>query len=303
MIYMRRNKEETLKDLLPTKDERIVFCKPSALQIELYKHLLSLPDFDYLRRANIPCDCGVNKRFFIEYQRLNSRDEQIAYQRRHRNDIIPRKKCCYKVRKATDLQDSVLWRQNHESNEPCDQDSCPLCICLPAVTVLSKLSSHVSLLQAEVPTSQIDRHVEPRKWEAARQMEEQAKVFLPDHLLGELPGGSRYQNNGMMNDHSKLSGKMAVLKSLLKAIDEQQGRVLLFSSSTKMLSLIEDFVKSEGYSYSRMDGQTETTKRNEIVEIFKRDNTVFVFLLSTKAMGLGLNLTEAAFVIIFDVEW
>ena len=70
-----------------------------------------------------------------------------------------------------------------------------------------------------------------------------------------------------------------------------------------MLDLIEDFIKSEGHTYLRMDGATDTTRRGEIVDIFKRDTSSFLFLLSTKAMGLGLNLTEAAFVIIFDVDW
>lgn len=299
-IYKSRLKENILKDLLPMKDERVVFCEPSALQVVIYKHLIKLPDFDYLRKANMPCECGVNKRFFAEYQRLTSREEKIAYQRQHRDDIIPRKHCCFTVPTPEHLPRAVIWRQNHEKNEPCEK--CPYCISLPVLTVLNKLSSHVSLLQVEVPPNQIDQHIDFKKWKSAKQLMEQAELFLPDHLLGELPGTSRVQKNGLMNAHCKLSGKMAVLKKLLVAI-KSQGRVLLFSSSTKMLDLIEDFIKSEGHSYLRMDGSTCTTKRNEIVDIFKRDTNSFVFLLSTKAMGLGLNLTEAAFVIIFDVEW
>lgn len=301
IIHKRRLKEQELKDLLPMKDERVVFCKPSTLQVKIYKHLLRLPDFEYLSKANIPCGCGVNKRFFVEIQRLTSREEQIAFQRANKNNIITRKDCCFPAPAPPDIRDAVIWRQNHENDELCVK--CPFCICLPVLTILNKLSSHVSLLQVEMPKSQIDEHAEPKKWKEAEQLEEQAEVFLPDHLLDELPGKSRVQRNGLMNDHCKLSGKMAVLKRLLSAIDSQQGRVLLFSSSTKMLNLIEDFIKSEGYSYLRMDGSTDTTRRTEIVDIFKRDTNSFVFLLSTKAMGLGLNLTEAAFVIIFDVEW
>lgn len=281
------------------KDERVVFCEPTKLQVEIYQHLIKLPDFDYLRKANLPCDCGVNKRFFVEYNGLASREEKIAYQRQHRDDIIPRKHCCFISPNTNDLPKAVIWRQNHEDQDPCEK--CPYCIILPALTILNKLSSHVSLLQVEVPPNQIDEQREPKRRKAAEELMEQANIFLPDDILKKLPGGSRVQKNGMMNEHCELSGKMGVLQKLLEAI-EPQGRVLLFSSSTQMLNLIEDFIKSVGHSYLRMDGSTDTTSRNEIVDKFKRENQ-FIFLLSTKAMGLGLNLTEASFVIIFDVEW
>ena len=298
-IYKRRLKEHILKDLLPMKDERVVFCQPTTLQVEIYKHLIDLPDFDYLRKANLPCGCGVNKRFFVEYKRLASREEKIAYQRQHRDDIMPRKHCCFTSPTPEDRPNAVIWRQNHDDNEPCVK--CPYCIILPAMTVLNKLSSHVSLLQVEVPPHQIDERTEPKKWKTANELMEQAKLFLPDRILDKLPGQSRVQKNGLMNEHCELSGKMGVLQKLLVAI-EPQGRVLLFSSSTQMLNLIEDFIKSNGHSYLRMDGSTDTTSRNEIVDKFKSGND-FIFLLSTKAMGLGLNLCEASFVIIFDVEW
>jgi SNF2 family DNA or RNA helicase len=81
-------------------------------------------------------------------------------------------------------------------------------------------------------------------------------------------------------------------QKLLHAINAQQGRVLLFAISTKALDLIENYILSMGkYSYLRMDGQTTTAKREEIAKEFRASNT-FVFLLSTKAMGLGLNLTQ-----------
>lgn len=61
-VYLRRSKEEKLADLLPTKDERIIFCEPSPLQKELYKYIIDQPDFLLLRHKNAPCDCGVNQK-------------------------------------------------------------------------------------------------------------------------------------------------------------------------------------------------------------------------------------------------
>lgn len=96
---------------------------------------------------------------------------------------------------------------------------------------------------------------------------------------------------------------MAAVDTLLQDIKRQQGRILLFSSSTQMMDLIENYLQAKGYSHLRMDGSTSSKKREEIISQFKKNSDIFVFLLSTRAMGLGLNLTEANYVIIFDVEW
>lgn len=61
-VYFRRTKEDTLADVLPTKDERIIFCELSNLQKELYQYILEQPDYIVLRHKSAPCDCGVNKK-------------------------------------------------------------------------------------------------------------------------------------------------------------------------------------------------------------------------------------------------
>ena len=65
----------------------------------------------------------------------------------------------------------------------------------------------------------------------------------------------------------------------------------MFSASTQTLDLIEDYIKSRGKSYLRMDGATDRERRKELADEFKHNHGIFVFLLSTRAMGLGLNLT------------
>ena len=88
---------------------------------------------------------------------------------------------------------------------------------------------------------------------------------------------------------------MKVLAQLLEIIERREGRVLLFSASTSMLDIIETFVQTTGYTFLRMDGATPQAKRSEIAEEFKANPDIFLFLLSTKAMGLGLNLTRFVF--------
>lgn len=86
-----------LKDKLPEKDERIVFCELSPLQKKIYKHILDQPDFMILKQYYMPCDCGVNQRFFDELQQLSTREERIEYQRLHKDDIKKRGECCFVV--------------------------------------------------------------------------------------------------------------------------------------------------------------------------------------------------------------
>ena len=120
----------------------------------------------------------------------------------------------------------------------------------------------------------------------------------------QLPGGGIYRSLSEANDF-KFSGKMKVLHHLLASIKEKDGRVLLFSESTQMLDLIEEYIKfRHGHGgYLRMDGSTAKELRTSIAENFRRDTSKFVFLLSKKAFGTGLTLTAANYVIMFDTDW
>ncbi|KAI9732235.1 MAG: hypothetical protein M1818_007554 [Claussenomyces sp. TS43310] len=100
------------------------------------------------------------------------------------------------------------------------------------------------------------------------------------------------------------SGKMQVVKALLEIWKKAGDKTLLFSQGVQMLNIIEDFVKSlGGFSYLRMDGGTNIKDRQSMVDRFNNDPDVDVFLLTTKVGGLGVNLTGANRVIIFDPDW
>ena len=303
-IFLRRTKEEQLGDFLPMKDERFVFCELSPLQKYLYKYIIELPDFLLVKHKNGPCDCGVNDKFVMEYKALRTKEERVNYLRRHKDDIVARGSCCYRVPRdsngAIDAH-AVLWRQQHDDGTT-GCANCPTCIGLPCLSILYKLSSHVALLQAEKPPSACKKG--SKDYLKAVSDEERAKEFLPKGILSQLPGGSYNREDGLLDDHFALSGKMKAMDELLKDIhNNRRGRVLVFSHSTQTLDLIQNYIGHYGYNYRRMDGSTPTKKRQLIADEFKKDPSIFLLLLSTKAMGLGLNLTEANNVIVFDVEW
>lgn len=102
----------------------------------------------------------------------------------------------------------------------------------------------------------------------------------------------------------KSSGKMLVLKQILSHWKSNGNRVLLFTQGIMMLDILERFVNSEGYSYLRMDGTTNIGIRASLIKRFNNPKSgVFVFLLTTRVGGLGVNLIGADRIVIFDPDW
>ncbi|XP_054653329.1 lymphoid-specific helicase [Dunckerocampus dactyliophorus] len=99
------------------------------------------------------------------------------------------------------------------------------------------------------------------------------------------------------------SGKFLILDRLLPALKERGHKVLLFSQMTSILDILTDYCYLRGFQYSRLDGSMAYADREENMTKFSKDPEVFLFLLSTRAGGLGINLTAADTVIIFDSDW
>ena len=99
-------------------------------------------------------------------------------------------------------------------------------------------------------------------------------------------------------------GKMVLLDKLLKKMKERDHRVLVFSQMTRMLDILEDYFISQGYQYCRIDGNTSYEEREDRIADYNREgSTKFIFLLSTRAGGLGINLQTADTVILYDSDW
>ncbi|XP_075697952.1 DNA excision repair protein ERCC-6 isoform X2 [Rhinoderma darwinii] len=101
----------------------------------------------------------------------------------------------------------------------------------------------------------------------------------------------------------KRSGKMLVVESLLKIWHRQGHRVLLFTQSRQMLHILEAFVLRKDYTYVKMDGSTTIASRQPLITKFNEDSSIFVFILTTRVGGLGVNLTGANRVVIYDPDW
>ncbi|KAF4134082.1 Helicase conserved C-terminal domain [Phytophthora infestans] len=99
------------------------------------------------------------------------------------------------------------------------------------------------------------------------------------------------------------SGKLFVLHQILPRLKQKGHRVLLFSQSPPFLDIIQDFLTLESFAYERIDGSVRGKERWQCIERFKKDPETFVFLISTRAGGLGLNLQSADTVIFADSDY
>jgi DNA excision repair protein ERCC-6 len=161
-----------------------------------------------------------------------------------------------------------------------------------------------------------------------RQQREAYERFLNSDDMKSIEGGKRQMlfgvdylrkvcNHPDLTEHRTLSkqsgydygmanksGKMQVVKELLSLWTKGGHKTLLFAQHRIMLDILEKFVKKmPGINYRRMDGETPIKNRQDMVDEFNNDPNLHVFLLTTKVGGLGVNLTGANRVIIYDPDW
>jgi len=100
------------------------------------------------------------------------------------------------------------------------------------------------------------------------------------------------------------TGKLVLMSKLLPKLMAQDSRVLIFSQMTRMLDILEDYMRLNQYKYCRIDGSTSGDDRDSQMDVFNAPGSEkFAFLLSTRAGGLGINLATADIVVLYDSDW
>ena len=99
-----------------------------------------------------------------------------------------------------------------------------------------------------------------------------------------------------------ISSKFKKLDELLPKIESKGSRALIFSQFTMLLDILQVYLKMKKIRYLRMDGTTPVQDRLDLIDLYNNDETLQVFILSTKAGGLGINLSSADTVIIHDLD-
>jgi SNF2 family DNA or RNA helicase len=170
-----------------------------------------------------------------------------------------------------------------------DSDTKWQAMVFPAIATLQKLSNHLALL---LPNSadQPEKQIRDLEW---------LQKMVPDQWQ-EL-----YEKRTSISTLSNpdFCGKWKILRKLLKYWHENGDKVLIFSHSVKLLRMLEHLLHNTSYNVSFLSGSMPTEDRQKTVDDFNSDPNQFVFLISTKAGGVGLNITSANKVVIFDPNW
>ncbi|XP_073299130.1 switch 2 [Primulina huaijiensis] len=193
--------------------------------------------------------------------------------------------CCKRT-----VPNGLIWPYLHRDN-PDGCDSCPFCLVLPCLVKLQQISNHLELIK---PNSKDEQDKQRKDSEFA------SAVFGTDI---NLVGGSSQNDSFMGLSDVKHCGKMRALERLMHSWVSRGDKILLFSYSVRMLDILEKFIIRKGYTFSRLDGSTPTSLRQSLVDNFNSSPSKQVFLISTRAGGLGLNLVSANRVVIFDPNW
>lgn len=240
-FFLRRMKT-LIKDQLPKKSDRVVFCPLTPTQADAYERFLDSDMVQYIKQSAEYCDCGSGKKMGW---------------------------CCYAV-----LPDGSKW-QSHV---------------FPAISTLQKLSNHLAIL---IPQSSDSSEKQDRDLELLR-------ICVPDRwrkLYAERDSIINFSN-------PDFCGKWRILKKLLKFWHGQgNNKVLVFSHSVRLLKMLQMLFNHTSYNVSYLDGSMKYDDRYAVVTDFNTDASQFVFLISTRAGGVGLNITSANKVVVVDPNW
>ncbi|KAJ1586232.1 hypothetical protein NDA14_000907 [Ustilago hordei] len=164
---------------------------------------------------------------------------------------------------------------------------------LKYIYLLQKCSNHVALV---FPDPEDASSREPDRMERYDRQLSYVQLMFPDSWQSKRCNAA----NGM---EPEFCGKWKVLTGLLSQWHADGDKVLLFSTNMRLLQFIEFFLAREGHNFLRLDGSTPQPRRQQLVNQFNRDSSIFVFVISTTAGGTGLNLTSANRVVVFDPHW
>ncbi|KAK4680382.1 hypothetical protein QC764_212620 [Podospora pseudoanserina] len=176
--------------------------------------------------------------------------------------------CCYKI-----LEDGRPWKS----------------LTFPCLTTLQKIANHLTLL---LPSSADPNDKQSTELSTLR-------TCIPDGW--EKLWQERDSMLSLANP--EFCGKWKVLKKLLQFWHSNGDKVLVFSHSVRLLRILRHLFINTNYNVSFLDGSLSYEERQNVVDEFNEDPAQFVFLISTKAGGVGLNITSANKVVIFDPHW
>lgn len=210
------------------------------------------------------------------------------------------------MRDLMSVSSNTFEREGLDVIEPCASPAASV----PPITISCSNQSSVyemtdNMFNVPVRNALFGTPSKPMQEQLLSQKLDPVPYTLPPMLPPSISLKSRYNHIEVpsMRRFVTDSGKLAKLDELLRGLKAGGHRVLLYFQMTRMIDLMEEYLTYRNYKYCRLDGSTKLEDRRDTVGDFQQRPGIFVFLLSTRAGGLGINLTAADTVIFYDSDW
>ncbi|XP_065178791.1 DNA excision repair protein ERCC-6-like isoform X2 [Sycon ciliatum] len=323
---LRRVKADVKINLgLPPKNEQVLFCRLTSEQRKAYKSYLKSRDVDSILSGNLKVFVGlITLSKICNHPDLVSNDSWDADSTQglravragHLSQPVPSSPAKAKTKASTPSQPvELLASGNSRADNMTVLPASDNMTTLPAAgnaTALPTSSGSGTDSNPVLPVSgNSSSHGAETVPESICGADNTATVPDADQAaFADVPDEVRSNANNSLRGvtestygYWKRSGKLLVVHSLLKMWYLQSHRALIFSQTKQTLDILERYVAMRGYNYLRMDGDTPVTRRQPLVNRYNDDPSIFVFLLTTRVGGLGINLVGADRVVIFDPDW
>ncbi|KAI7877169.1 SNF2 family DNA-dependent ATPase [Lichtheimia hyalospora FSU 10163] len=174
---------------------------------------------------------------------------------------------------------------------------------------LRKAANHPMLFRniyddAKLKSMAKDIMKEEQYWDANEDYIYEDMTVMTDFELDKLCRNHKsIKQYALQNKEWMNAGKVEKLKKLLPAMKQEGRKVLIFSQFTQLLDILERVMDTLQLRFLRLDGATKMEDRQVLIDEFNEDEEITVFLLSTKAGGMGINLTAANVVVLYDMDF
>lgn len=172
------------------------------------------------------------------------------------------------------------------------------------VANMSRLVAHPRIFKIDLEKKKKDREKEAARTKRAKALGEESPPITVDRVLPGRHLGDVLATlaNREIEEHAQ-SNKMELLIGILDECKRLGEKVLVFSQALDTLDYLVNMFSAQGRVYQRLDGSTNMAERQNAIKKFNSDDSIEVYLISTKAGGVGFNIYGASRVVIFDVKW
>ncbi|KAJ1304861.1 hypothetical protein OPQ81_005995 [Rhizoctonia solani] len=270
-FVLRRRKDQVLKDL-PNKTEKIVWCSMTALQRSIYNETMrrSKKELEREAAASAGSTPPPDKKRVKTDETVKSQKKSATLKAKTKAAEASSAHVLMDLRKAA--SHPMLFRRRFDDS--IIRKMAKLCLKEPEFT---ESVEELVIEDMEVMTD-AELQVFAKRYKSCRKLALQDECFLD-------------------------AGKVEKLLELVNGYRKEGRRVLVFSQFTQILDILKVVLDHVGLRYLVLTGSTPVDERQSLVDEFTEDETIPVFLLSTRAGGMGINLTAASVVIMFDQDF